>query len=88
MLANLFIPPCHWTGCSRFGKPMSLINEGDGFWFFACPCGCTRAVSKPSTREASMHAKYQQDVDALRRRQRFLDSRPEYSIPSDLGVKR
>jgi len=81
MLGKLEAPPCHWKACSWFGRPMKLLNEGEAFWFFACECGCTRAVSKPSTREKSYHDKYQRDVEEIKRRQRILSSRPEFSIP-------
>jgi hypothetical protein len=85
-MPSLFVPPCHWTGCSHFGKPMTLLNESDTFWFFACGCGCTRAVSKPSTRERSLREHYDRSVAQLRRNQRAREaSRVEYSLPSPKG---
>ena len=80
-------PPCHWSKCSRFGKPMDLINEGDAFWMFACGCGCTRAISKPSVRERSMREAYDRDVERIREAQRARESRPGYSLPSFKGVR-
>lgn len=81
MLNKLLAPPCHWSGCAWYKRPMKLMKESDTFWFFFCECGCTRAISKPSTRAASLHEKYQRDIEEIRARQRFLSSRPEYSLP-------
>ena len=75
-------PPCHWTGCAWFGRPMKLMAEKDGFAMFFCECGCTRAISLPSTRAASLYIKYERDLEEIRARQKFLASRPEYSLPS------
>lgn len=82
MIRNLEAPPCHWTGCSWFKRPMKLMKESDDFWFFFCECGCTRAVSKPSTRDRSIFTKYQQDIETIKYRQKVLGSRREYSLPS------
>lgn len=86
MIRQLEAPKCHWSGCAWFGRPMKLLNEGDTFWFFHCECGCTRAVIKPSTRERSMHEKYQRDIDYIRRMQRAGESYTAYSLPSSKGV--
>lgn len=87
MIGRLKAPTCWWKGCSWYGREMKLLNEGDSFWFFHCECGCTRAISKPATREASLRQKYEQDIEEIRERQRRLDSRPESSFPSVKSVR-
>ena len=75
-------PKCHWSQCRR---TMKLINEGDGFWMFACECGCTRAISKPSTRNRSMLEKEQRDIDELVRTRKLIDARKAYSFSSKVN---
>ena len=87
-MKQLTAPPCHWSLCAWFGRPMRLINEGDTFWMFACECGCTRAISKPSVRARTSREKCDRDIADLRRRQRLMESRREYSLPSITGVRR
>lgn len=82
MTHTLTPPHCQWASCSWHKRPMKLMNENQSFWFFYCECGCTRAVSKPSTREKSIYTKYQNDAEEIRRRQKILGSRREYSLPS------
>ncbi len=79
-MKQLTAPTCHWGNCPSSDKTMFLLNENDDFWFFAHGCGCTRAVSKPSTRAKSMREKYDRDIDYLRRVQRIRSSRPDYSF--------
>ena len=71
-------PKCHWPQC---GREMFLLNENDGFWYFQCECGCSRALTKPSARAESFYTNYQNSVEQERQRQRYLNSRPEYSLP-------
>ena len=80
-MRQLQAPKCHWGNCPVRNKTMFLLNESDSFWMFAHECGCTRAVSKPSTREASLYHKYQQDIEYLRRVQALTSSRVSYSLP-------
>lgn len=60
---------------------MFLLSESDGFWLFQCECGCSRALTKPSQRAASLYQRYQNSMEQERQRQRWLASRPEYSLP-------
>ena len=64
---------------------MFLVGETDEAWMFAHGCGTTRAIVKPSTREQSIRARYERDIEELRKHQRYLGSRPEYSIPKLKG---
>ena len=79
MARYLKAPKCHWPACDRV---MFLLNETDGFWFFQCECGCSRALTKPSARASSMYQNYQNSVEQERSRQRYLSSRPGFSLPS------
>jgi hypothetical protein len=78
MPRQLKAPRCHWPQC---GRTMFLLNESDSFWFFQCECGCSRALTKPAARAASLYTKYQNSVEQERQRRKWLASRPEYSIP-------
>lgn len=60
---------------------MFLIGETSEAWMFAHGCGTTRALVKPETREQSLRAKYERDMEEIRARQRFWSSRPDYSFP-------
>ena len=86
-MKRLEAPNCHWGSCPSSDKRMFLLNENDQFWFFAHGCGCTRAVTKPSQRATSMYHTYDNSVEQERKRQRYLESRPEFSFSSKLGVK-
>ncbi len=70
-------PKCHWSHCKR---TMSLINEGDDFWFFACECGTTRAISKPSARNRSLVEKEKRDIEELIKTRQLKDARKAYSF--------
>lgn len=72
-------PKCQWPECRR---EMFLLNEGPDFWFFACECGCTRALSKPSGRDKSLHAVMERDIAQIKERQRILGNRKAYSFSS------
>jgi len=61
---------------------MFLLGESDQFWMFAHGCGTTRALTKPATRAQSMYANYKNSQEQERQRQRYLNSRPEFSLPS------
>lgn len=74
----LTAPKCHWPQC---GRVMFLLNESEGFWYFQCECGCSRALTKPSARARSLYVGYQNSVEQERQRQRYLNSRPSFSIP-------
>jgi hypothetical protein len=60
---------------------MFLLGETDEAWLFAHGCGTTRALVKPSTRAESLYRKFENSVEQERARQRYLSSRPEFSIP-------
>jgi hypothetical protein len=80
-MRQLKAPKCHWGNCPQRDKTMFLLGETPEAWLFAHGCGTTRAVVKPSTREQSIQAKYERDIEEIRARQRFWSSRPEYSLP-------
>jgi hypothetical protein len=80
-MRQLTAPRCHWGNCPSSDKQMFLLNENDDFWFFAHGCGCTRAVTKPAQRAASLYTKYQNDIDQQRRLTRYLEMKKEYSFP-------
>lgn len=79
MPRQLKAPWCHWPQC---GRQMFLLGENDGFWMFACECGTTRALTKPSARAESLYRKYENGVEQERARQRYLSSRPAFSLPT------
>jgi hypothetical protein len=60
---------------------MFLLNETDAFWFFQCECGTSRALTKPSARAEVTYRQYQNSNEQERVRQRYLSSRPAFSIP-------
>ena len=72
-------PRCHWSQC---GRTMFLLNESDSFWFFQCECGTSRALTKPAARARSLYTTYQNSLEQERARQRYLASRPDFSLPS------
>jgi hypothetical protein len=76
-MRQLQAPWCHWPQC---GKQMFLLGENESFWMFACGCGTTRALTKPSQRAASLYAAYENSAEQERQRQRYLASRPSYSF--------
>jgi hypothetical protein len=78
MSRYLQAPRCHWPQCRR---EMFLLNENEAFWFFQCECGCSRALTKPTQRAASLYTKYQNSLDQQRRLTRYLETRREYSFP-------
>lgn len=85
MPRQLTAPWCHWPQC---GRQMFLLNENDGFWFFQCECGTSRALTKPAQRAASLYATYENSAEQARQRQRYLDSRPAFSFSSTTGARR
>ena len=42
-MKQLQAPWCHWPQC---GRQMFLLAENDGFWYFQCECGTSRALTK------------------------------------------
>ncbi len=80
MSRYLATPRCHWVQCKR---EMFLLGENDGFWMFACECGCTRALTKPSARAQSLYTSYQNSIEQERQRRKFLSSRPDFSFASE-----
>jgi hypothetical protein len=80
-MRQLTAPDCHWGGCPSSDKTMFLVNETSDFWFFAHGCGCTRAVTKPAQRAASLYTKYQNSLDQQRRLTRYLEAKKEFSLP-------
>jgi hypothetical protein len=75
---QLKAPWCHWPHC---GRQMFLLNENESFWMFQCECGCSRALTKPAQRAASLYAAYENSVEQQRRLVKYLNSRPSYSFP-------
>jgi hypothetical protein len=78
MSRYLKAPRCHWPQCRR---DMFLLSESEAFWMFQCECGCSRALTKPAQRAASLYTKYQNDLDQQRRLTRYLEAKKEFSFP-------
>ena len=48
-------PICRFPKCSKVGRRMSLLGEGEDNFQFGCyACGCTRVITKPQFREAAI----------------------------------
>jgi hypothetical protein len=84
-MKKLLAPKCHWESCPQRDKTMFLLGETEEAWMFAHGCGTTRAIVKPSTRAQSLQARYERDIEEIRARQKFWNSRPEYLLPLERG---
>lgn len=81
MPRQLQAPKCHWPPCRR---TMFLLNENDGFWFFQCECGTSRALTKPSAREQSLYQAYKNNAEQERQLRKYLERQKAYSLPGGL----